>query len=212
MDQIVVVLYKKLAPKMYFAFDEHDLDLKLSGPYAQFLCSSESDSALPYNQPFIVTVSDDLAMQNEQFQVIRCQTSQAFSEEEVRKYVSEGLVPLMLYYLCVPASGTVSEIIQEKTAQKVHKVLFEALNANLGQIFTISKLFRCFCGYARGCILTPQFTAETKQRMVDQILDAFAEILGYLFLIEPGSVEEVNPVCGIILTELVTNSSIVNRQ
>ena len=93
----------------------------------------------------------------------------------------------------------------------MHKVLFEALNANLGQIFTISKLFRCFCGYARGCILTPQFTTETKQRMVDQILDAFAEILGYLFLIEPGSVEEVNPVCGIILTELVTNSSIVNR-
>lgn len=50
---------------MYFAYDEHDLDLKLSGPYAQFLCSSESDSALPYNQPFIVTVSDELAMQNE---------------------------------------------------------------------------------------------------------------------------------------------------
>ena len=75
-DQVVVVLYKKLAPKMYFAYDEHDLDLKLSGPYAQFLCSSESDSALPYNQPFIVTVSNELAMQNEQFQVIKCQTTQ----------------------------------------------------------------------------------------------------------------------------------------
>lgn len=118
----------------------------------------------------------------------------------------------MLYYLCVQAPEHPADLVQDKTTAKIHGILFRALNANLGQLFLISKLFRCFCGYARGCILTPQFTTETKQKMVDQILDAFAEILGYLFLIEPDSVEEVNPVCGIILTELVTNSSIISKQ
>lgn len=150
-------------------------------------------------------------MQNEQFQVLHGQTKRAFSEDEVRRYVTEGLIPLMLYYLCIPAQDQDVGFVQDKTTAKMHGILFQALNANLGQLFIISKLFRCFCGYARGCILTPQFTTEVKQKMVDQILDAFAEILGYLFLIEPDSVEEVNPVCGIILTELVTNSSIISK-